>query len=1454
LRVTRNKSNKLNFKVQMSKNIIANNNNLAEIEKKYEKWDEVAKKQEKFVYHKTSYDVVLKKEKNFTKLERVARIFLGVIGTIGTGGALLFVNDFRKLFWKEKRSVQIGIPSEISSKIKTVYNNAQMSDRLAHLDTHFSLIQKKDPALCVNSINECLSCCTNFEEYERVFNFIEKHSELGKNQAFKESALKALMDKFFKGDDRWEKSCTKEQLNKFINFFGVFVNLSCVNVESAVNACAKFIDQEETTPDQKIKMFQFIQLIINKSQSEVAKTSQENLNKASHLILTHLKSLPETEKELNDSCELLAIKQTLSSVREGVKEAELADIYQSLVYYFSHLESFRDDKESNELVSQFILGRNHGEKQKPEGSWISHAESTALNISLEPENIKKTFESEERIGILTLDREKKFLLINKHFDQIKESKSEQLSLFFTEYLEYKKKQLSECVTAINIIVEQEQFFKHDAKSKAAGLFLRLIHIQGSDFQLSEKCFSYFGNYFFNNPSLFSAEELLQSSLYFIRSDKSPEHIRRLATLSLLTNTHARILPSDHIKAAIFAFSTTDLEQKYYIAATKTCLKNIRPNSKEIQNSDNQKVFKKSQEYFYANINKFADDKETRELFAENVLQSVDRSPTQWINRSLTIASELIQESDELDTNFKKNRDRKLLFSEYGMPRFLLHTAPAAMLGFLQRCLNTGLEYTQNDRVLSLIAKNHHSFGDDILCPSAKLQLKWFSKMNLNGKNTDTINFYGLYIFHNQNKFTQGELLQASKIFLSWGESTNEIRLKAAESLIENTKEGMPSSALVLALGVVFQNRNDFADETLILATALCLKYIPLTSWPKEKTHIPNLSLHYFFSHLDLFKNSPEIEKRVALFILKKGSVKLQWIEKSLEIATTLMIDKTDEKNISDKLAFCEICLPQLMNKAPVETLEFLEKCLSREDQFRLSAINSILTYKLPNEVFIEKAISIASDLLLKDQIVEGQREEELARIVASCPTLFKEEVIEKANLINFWKDPTKFTVQLNTYNIFISLGLLKKFPEKVLNKIFRDCFSKSPAAPGIWIKYLNDTTLANADGFDAGGLSRSFFADLFQSLTEKAVKGSLVNLQFGTTKSGCLPIHKNTTNIYTTLNIFTHLTDDQIYEALEIAFGLEENVPLILKDVNENIDLAKVKEHFPVVQKAMSLLSLAEQETYVTIGKLMGFCVTSTKKLLIGQVFNPVVYQVLAAIPLDELGKSFSELNDETLLKLYRELLTVTNKDEKRFAFFDHDIERLTLKKMDEIMDYAYYDEDEKPAVLRGNPDETIKRDNFALVLQDIKAQLLEDAKQNSTLAAIYSMALGIASHVGKDLKVIDAKILEKAVQGEFSPELLKESIECDNITIKEFFLRWIEENKDDTILLKKLLYTITGSDSLATGIKLHINMSLATKEARPVAHTCFGSLDVYPYPDYEMFKARLEEAIANSASGFQIG
>jgi hypothetical protein len=397
---------------------------------------------------------------------------------------------------------------------------------------------------------------------------------------------------------------------------------------------------------------------------------------------------------------------------------------------------------------------------------------------------------------------------------------------------------------------------------------------------------------------------------------------------------------------------------------------------------------------------------------------------------------------------------------------------------------------------------------------------------------------------------------------------------------------------------------------------------------------------------------------------------------------------------------------------------------------------------------------------------------------------------EQSKKLNDWSK-TIFQNNWNGYLIYIYLPQVKFFPEKVLELFYDSCFKNEKRDHNLVIKAL-DEDLKEIDAIDAGGLRRQFISDLFEALARKATSG----------KSSFFAAHKNS-----------------------VAGWLP-----VLSDY----DIEK------------------QENLYIAIGKLMGMCLTSVGQSLwgldtsyvIGKIFDPAVFDVIAAAPPRVLYTGFENLDDDSLLALYTAL--EKGKDNQLLQYYQTpDLRQCNEDTLRDMISYAYMEDlDEMPKKLKGNPSKGTILEHQKTIREQLKMQLIDCAKANESLPLIFKMAEGIAYNEierdewqNKDWTSIGN--LEMRIQGSFDKQNIKDAFLCYSTT-KNYIDQWIDQSDD--AMVKMFLKAATGSTAIAANIKINIRYS-DDKNRLPEYHTCARTIDIPEYDDFATFKSKLEQS-----------
>ncbi|MDE3055498.1 MAG: hypothetical protein KGI80_02215 [Verrucomicrobiota bacterium] len=165
------------------------------------------------------------------------------------------------------------------------------------------------------------------------------------------------------------------------------------------------------------------------------------------------------------------------------------------------------------------------------------------------------------------------------------------------------------------------------------------------------------------------------------------------------------------------------------------------------------------------------------------------------------------------------------------------------------------------------------------------------------------------------------------------------------------------------------------------------------------------------------------------------------------------------------------------------------------------------------------------------------------------------------------------------------------------------------------------------------------------------------------------------------------------------------------------------------------------------------------------------------------------------------------------------------------------------------------------LVMQDIYPYLLENVSDNNsvdrhvledyvtpiiqaTLLIAQTLRARLPLSSWNEIKGESPEKLKERIEGKFSKEAV---ITAFGESLYEsmqgaFMEQWI--NKSHIDMVKKLVFTMTGSEILTSSQTLKINV--VTNLGGAFMHTCFGKMDIYPCPTYEEFKMVLEASLVS--------
>ena len=290
-----------------------------------------------------------------------------------------------------------------------------------------------------------------------------------------------------------------------------------------------------------------------------------------------------------------------------------------------------------------------------------------------------------------------------------------------------------------------------------------------------------------------------------------------------------------------------------------------------------------------------------------------------------------------------------------------------------------------------------------------------------------------------------------------------------------------------------------------------------------------------------------------------------------------------------------------------------------------------------------------------------------------------------------------------------------------------------------------------------------------------------------------------------------------------------------------------------------------EESLYVAIGKFMGMCYASQGSLVMGQIFNPSIFDVISEIPPYFLSMNYQDLPEDTKIALYC-ALKKRDETDKLIKFCNEKNPRsCTQDYLQEMVMYAYINDPELiPEELEGSPTKDIIINHFSEIMKQLKEQVKDYAINNDSLPLIFKMAQGIAWHFWEQNEWADqtesvtAWDLDSKIQGLFNKELVKDALTqtpgetdpYDYRRIKAFFDKWIKEADED--LVKKLVQAATGSTTLGAEEKIYLTITADT-DALVSYHTCARQVDVGSFTDYDTFKEKLEKSLEYcDLDGFQ--
>lgn len=473
--------------------------------------------------------------------------------------------------------------------------------------------------------------------------------------------------------------------------------------------------------------------------------------------------------------------------------------------------------------------------------------------------------------------------------------------------------------------------------------------------------------------------------------------------------------------------------------------------------------------------------------------------------------------------------------------------------------------------------------------------------------------------------------------------------------------------------------------------------------------------------------------------------------------------------------------------------------------------------------------------------------------LAQFPEDEREELIRQS----YWSNVANhFVAQGARYRIGIRQADLRQDPERVLQAFYQHCYMRDAGIEGIRVNFLN-STLEDGPGYDAGGLRREFVSTLFSSLAEKAsqTEGGLGLISFDCGSAGILPKQGTQTQVQRYRRAIARVfSDEEVLEAAIFTYGIPEDAPAAMRSDDGSWNIAGIREHWEVLTAALPVLSHEELQVYEAIGKLMGLCYRSEGELLVGEIFDPRLFAIIAAIEPANLGRTFDRLSHTQLLAMYEQALTPEDElAHRRIAYH-----RGTREIDPEVLRSAYDDWTDWPEALRQGYDvddfeepPLPNMDAIQPYLRDIRAalaeRLLANARKASGVAPAFAIAKGLAHNVSGNQRM-DAQTMARQIQGVFSKDRVIAAIQQSGTeNVRGHLTQWIRESTDDQV--KLFVKAVTGSESLAAGSRLDISTRNSYGETRAMSFaTCFNQLTcAQNYSTYDRFKQTLELSIANA-------
>ncbi len=184
---------------------------------KYSNWVDAQKFDSRgrtYTYSGKEYQVVLKKQRNFSTPEYIARVSLASFAVLFTLGIALCSKTIRNCFTKRYASMRFSIPTASFQELKEAPQSHQINTKLATLKNFYLTYFKatNNQQAIIEVVDRCLDVCSTIQDLNELYGFIQKH--LSSDAAFMQSApgkmsqiLNKVVDSLKNSDDLKDVAC-----------------------------------------------------------------------------------------------------------------------------------------------------------------------------------------------------------------------------------------------------------------------------------------------------------------------------------------------------------------------------------------------------------------------------------------------------------------------------------------------------------------------------------------------------------------------------------------------------------------------------------------------------------------------------------------------------------------------------------------------------------------------------------------------------------------------------------------------------------------------------------------------------------------------------------------------------------------------------------------------------------------------------------------------------------------------------------------------------------------------------------------------------------------------------------------------------------------------------------------------------------------------------------------------